>query len=70
MKYISIDNGANYNTASDIIGEIMERELWDSIVQAMDDETRERVAAELPPCTEAEFLARYLELAEEDLVIG
>lgn len=70
MKIISIDNGANYNTASEAIDEIMAQGLWDVIVDAMDDDTREEVAAELAPCTEVEFLARYLELAENDLVIG
>lgn len=44
--------------------------LWDALVGAMDDDAREQVHAELAPCTEIEFLARYLEVAPCDLVIG
>lgn len=35
---------------------------WEAIVNLMNDEIRERVAFELAPCTEEEFLKRYLEL--------
>jgi hypothetical protein len=38
---------------------------WEAIVNMMDDETRERVAFELAPCTNEEFLKRYLELAPD-----
>lgn len=34
---------------------------WEAIVNLMNDEIRERVAFELAPCTEEEFLKRYLE---------
>lgn len=70
MKHISLDNGHTYTTAAGAMAEINERGLWDAIVNLMDDDTREAVAAELAPCTEAEFLARYLELANDDLIIG
>lgn len=70
MKYISLDNGNTYNTASEAITEILAANLWDAVVNMMDDDIREAVAFELAPCAEEEFLARYLELAEEDLVIG
>ena len=50
--------------------EIEERKLWDVVVAAMDEDTRERVHRELAPCTELEFLRRYLEVAAEDLIIG
>lgn len=43
---------------------------WDVVVAAMDDEIREQVHGELAPCSNTEFLARYLELASEPLVIG
>ena len=36
----------------------------------MDDRFRELVDWELAPCTELEFLTRYLEIAPYDLVIG
>ena len=35
---------------------------WEAITNLMDDELRERVSFELAPCTEEEFLKRYLEL--------
>ena len=38
---------------------------WYAIVHLMNDEIRERVAFELAPCTEEEFLKRYLELDPE-----
>lgn len=66
MKQISIDNGAHFIAAGDAVKSIS----WDIIVNAMDDDTREQVHAELAPCTEAEFLARYLEIAPHDLIIG
>ena len=70
MKQISLDNGRTYTTAAEAMPEITERNLWDAVVNLMDDDTREAVHAELAPCTEAEFLARYLEIAANDLVIG
>lgn len=35
---------------------------WEAIVNLMNDDIRERVAFELAPCTEEEFLKRYLEI--------
>lgn len=67
---ISLDNGRTYMPAAEAMPEITERGLWDLIVNAMDDDTRERVHAELAPCTEEEFLTRYLEIADDDLIIG
>jgi len=63
---VSLDNGATYVTAAQAVQEAP----WETIVAAMDDDTRERVHDELSPCSEAEFLARYLQLAREDLIIG
>lgn len=68
---ISIDNGLTFIGAEELdehTDEIGAR--WDAIAEAMDDETRERVHAELAPCSEIDFLRRYLELAPCDLVIG
>lgn len=70
MKKISLDNGRTYMTADEAMPEIAERNLWPVVVQMMDDDTREAVHRELAPCTELEFLARYLELAPHDIVIG
>ena len=38
---------------------------WEAIVNLMDNEIREQVHMELAPCTDEEFLARYLELDPE-----
>lgn len=69
MASISIDNGNTFMDAKDAMAEINERNLWDDVVMMMDDDIREKVHAELAPCTDEEFLAKYLELAEEDLIV-
>lgn len=69
-KMISLDNGHSYLTAAEAMPEIEERGLWDALVNLMDDDAREQVHDELAPCTDAEFLARYMEIAPYDLVIG
>lgn len=66
MKEISIDNGKHFCDPEEAIKEMD----WDVIVQFMDDEMREQVHDEISPCTNLEFLKRYLEIAKEDLVIG
>ena len=69
-KHISLDNGHTYLTANEAINEIMERNLWDAVVMMMDDDLREALHDRLSPCTEHQFLAEYLRLADYDLVIG
>lgn len=68
-KQISIDNGLHLVPAGYLTDDNLD-EHWDALVAAMDDETRERVHRELAPCSNREFLIRYLELAPCDLVIG
>lgn len=70
MKHISIDNGRTYQTAERAMPEIDNRNLWDVVVNAMDDDTREAVAYDLAPCSNAEFLSEYLRRAADDLIIG
>lgn len=79
MKEISLDNGRTYLNAHDAIEELRKQseeyevpfaKLWQNIADLMDDDTRETVHAELAPCTEEEFLARYLEIAPDDLITG
>ena len=57
-------------TAQEAMPEITDNNLWDTVTQAMDDDTREAVHNEIAPCTEAEFLAAYLDRAADDLIIG
>lgn len=66
MKQISIDNGLTYVTPEEAIDGMS----WDVIAHYMEDEAREAVHADLAPCTNLEFLIRYLELADHDLIIG
>lgn len=66
MKQISIDNGRSYIEPA----EALEAISLSTIVEYMDDDTRETVHRELAPCTDLEFLRRYLELAPDDLIIG
>lgn len=68
-KRVSLDNGNRKVDAADLTdGEIGQH--WDALTHAMDDDVRERVHAELAPCSQRDFLSRYLELASDDLVIG
>ncbi len=66
MKKISVDNGRSFVSPNEAIDTVQFQE----IVMFMDNETREVVHDELAPCTELEFLTRYLELAKENLIIG
>ena len=68
---ISIDNGAHFSEVDDeLMEQIEERNLWDNIVEFMDDETRELVHAAFAPCRVKTFLKNYLLLAPNDLIIG
>jgi hypothetical protein len=69
-KRISTDNGSTYTRDFTRLEPRYLDTDWDVLVNAMDDDTRERVHAELAPCSNTLFLARYLELAPDDLVIG
>ena len=72
ISHISLDNGHTfldvYNLTAEEKNDI--DRLWDAIVGVMNHDTREQVHAELAPCNNIEFLQRYLELVDEDLVIG
>ena len=65
MKRISIDNGHNYIDPREAVESIS----WETIVNYMDDETREAVHNEHID-NEIEYLTRYLEIAPSDLIIG
>lgn len=66
MKKISVNNGISYTT----IKEAIETVGMDTIAHMMDDEIREQVANAIAPCTDEEFVAEYLNRANEDLIIG
>lgn len=69
-KQISLDNGIHFMTAEEAMPEIEEKGLWDVVAEYMEDDAREEANREIAPCTELEFLKKYLEIATEDLVIG
>ena len=66
MARISINNGTTYTTPAEALEEIS----LDTMAEYMDDDTREAVHNELAPCSDLEFLTRYLEIAPGDLIIG
>jgi hypothetical protein len=63
---ISVDNGNTFISAE----AALEQVAWDVIVNYMDDDIRQAVHDELAPCSELEFLKRYLQLSDDDLIIG
>lgn len=63
---ISVDNGRSWATPEEAI----EAMSWDIIVAAMDDRYREYIHNEAAPCSDLEFLTRYLEVAPENIIIG
>lgn len=63
---ISIDNSATACT----VDEALAAHTIDEWADYMIDDIRECVHDELAPCTDAQFLMRYLELAPVDLIIG
>lgn len=65
-RNISIDNGATYCTPEEAINSM----AWNVIVTAMDYATCMAVHNEMAPCTDVEFLKRYLAIAPDDLIVG
>lgn len=65
-KGISIDNGYHFVSPA----EALESISLDVMAAYMDDDAREQTHYELAPCTDLEFLTRYLEIAPDDLIIG
>ena len=70
---ISFDNGNSFYGLDDM-AEITEAintfHYWPVVESFMDSEVCETIHNELAPCTNEQFLQRYLELAIDDLVIG
>lgn len=72
MKKISLNNGWTLKDYNDLTIDDIDyiNEDWDYVVSYMDSETREQTHNALAPCSELEFLKRYLEIAKTDLIIG
>ena len=66
MREISINNGRSFCEPEEAIATVS----WDIIVRSMRKELRELIHIELFPCSEICFLRNYLDLAEENLIIG
>lgn len=69
MAQVSLDNGNTFHDASTVDSKVLAAK-WEALSGMMDDDIRERVHGELAPCTNVEFLARYLELSPDNLVLG
>ena len=72
-KQVSLDNGHTYFDAEETIDALENGDwgiTWETLVNSMDDDAREKVSAELESCTRLEFLTQYLEIAPRDLIIG
>jgi hypothetical protein len=76
MAQVSFDNGCNwYDPANDPedleeVGRHIEEIGMDIIAGYMDNETCERCVSVSDAETDAEWLADYLRMAKEDLIIG
>lgn len=64
--HISIDNGHCFVDPSEALQSVD----LDTIAAYMDDDIREQTAGEVAPCSPVEFLKMYLQLADEDLIVG
>ena len=72
MKRISLDNGRSFSDAYEITPEQWRNidDNWDAITQFMDRDTVESVEYYWFETSNHGWLARYLELAPEDLIFG
>nr|DAG48299.1 MAG TPA: hypothetical protein [Bacteriophage sp.] len=70
--YLSVDNGTTYIAADedDELQAAIDKVGWNTIVNFMDDDAREKAHRDVAPCTDLEFLKYYLEIAPYDIVIG
>jgi hypothetical protein len=66
---VSLDNGNEYYSVDDLTHEQIDNN-WDQLVMIMDPDIREQVHLELAPCSNRDFLRRYLEIATDNLIIG
>ena len=60
-------------TAEELLDVVADPEAgisWDTIVNYMDDDIREYVHEDVAPCSELDFLNRYLEVSPHDLIIN
>lgn len=62
----SSDNAYSFCTPEELIA----AHSWDVIADMMDWAAREKTHSELAPCSDIEFLRRYLDIAPCDLIIG
>lgn len=74
MKQISLDNGRSFMDPDEALELVNTPDngvniTWDVIVSFMAESVLEEVHREAPE-TELEFLTRYLQLANDDLIIG
>jgi hypothetical protein len=72
-KEVSLDNGRTFFDAEETIDAIENGDWgvnWETLVNFMDNDAREQVHSESAPCSNLEFLTKYLEIAPCDLIVG
>lgn len=74
MALVNLNNGSGsldqWMTAAEAAPIIDDMQLWPAIYDAMEDDIRDHVHDLIAPCSDAEFLEKYLDIAENDLIIG
>lgn len=63
---ISIDGGLSWTTPEKAIG----KTRWEEITTAMDSRFRRIIEKESTPCSELEYLTKYLEIAIDDIIVS
>ena len=66
---VSVNNGGTFYTADEIDEEMLLK-YWDELSEAMEETLCEQLHGNSGTETERGFLRKYLELANDDLVIG
>jgi len=68
-KLVSVNNGATWQLADELSDDTL-AEHWAAIVNVMDGDTARRVHSDHAPCSNREFLKRYLQSAPDHLILG
>lgn len=66
MKRISIDGGKTFVT----VEEALSRVEFDEVIRKCNMDTMNRASQEVGPASIFDCLRRYLEIADEDLILG
>jgi len=70
MKNLSINNNLTKNNEPEFICDCIKKIGYDTIVNNMDDQTREIVHGKNKVYSQLSFIMAYLRIAKNDLIIG